>query len=1304
MENNRNQGSENLNSSKTSFKKKFFFYGFISSGLLAAVLLVLTFFLPAFISSNYYQKSLGELRSQAKSIKNEFASLIHSLNEKQKLLSNSPFPVKKNEIFSLFKKISVDREKEGVGYFNGQGEPILWIGNITDPKALFSAERKDAFLEQKSSLLIRYKASVYLASSQKVREDEHVIVYRLLAFVPQFKTPYLKEYHFLKPKLLSNCDISYWDFREDISGFEKLFSKHGDEYTAEPRLQEGIETMLFPLRNEKGKIVATVRLNSPSLSAEISSQKENFFLVFYILLGISLLCLLIHLVKSPSFYRERKLLPGFLVALTLVGLRLIFFPLSNLEKVQSLSFFSPSSASFISLWDFTKSPADIFLSSLLLVLIIGCWLNYSRTLFQGKKRKSSFLILLALNSIFIFTSLAFIFAFQEILFRLVLNSNINLLRFSFKISFFLLHLSILLFFLFSVCAIFIGLKIISRLSSGPFLSFLFFLLEFGAYLLFFRGRNIPLLFLLQAVIVIMALSLAFFPSLLKRKEVLFLALFLCTLFIYTSLHHSSSSRNQSLIQNSLQNVIKSEENWGIFLLKQSLPEVDKRKEAVISFLKSSQPVDLAHSLWERTLVAKFNWYSSLEILSPGGEILSRFSLNMPKLYRLDFDLPLSHDWSFSRLNIPFMGEAKDFLLAYKDWFDSENHLGKTILYLSIDYDMLPFLYSANPYFELLRVTSIPFLNQLDFGFAIFDLEGKLLFNPNEISSGLAPGILTKIGSSQESLWLTFTDRGKKFNSFYFRKDSRIYSLFLAKKNFINDSAEFLKLLFFYLAFFLLFLLVISILSRILSRKKFRNLFWSFSNRVYVSFAAVIIIPVLLFTFFSRNFFGQIFSHQFTEKAQAQASLAQRVMEDFILFQQEEMASPAIPPENVVLWISSTISNDVNLYQDGKLISSSRREFFDYGLLPDYIDGEIYYKIQYENNPFYTQIQKIGNYSFHTLTAPFLLRESLLLISLPFPLEQQQIAKATEGLIEFLFFISVFLIAAVLIFARSIGSTIVNPIKKLLVATKEVSSGNLEISISHKPQDEMKTLIDGFNAMVQNLKRQQQELAEMSKKAAWAEIAQKIAHEIKNPLTPIQLSAEHLLKVFQDKDQDFDQTLKESVSYIIKEVENLRKISQEFLEFSKDRALQIELFNLKDLVGETIFPYRKVLSEKIRFKEKYEGQNFNIEGDKDKIKIALRNIFTNAIEAIGDKGAIEVKASEEKEGITLEIKDNGIGMEREVLERVFESYFSTKDSGTGLGLPIAKKIIEDHSGSIQISSRKNKGTKISIYLPKMAQAR
>jgi len=422
------------------------------------------------------------------------------------------------------------------------------------------------------------------------------------------------------------------------------------------------------------------------------------------------------------------------------------------------------------------------------------------------------------------------------------------------------------------------------------------------------------------------------------------------------------------------------------------------------------------------------------------------------------------------------------------------------------------------------------------------------------------------------------------------------------------------------------------------------------------------------------------------------------MEDYVFFQQQEPLSSRLPPENVVLWISSTISNDVNLYQEGKLISSSRREFFDSGLLPELIDGEIYYKIQYENNPFYTQTQNIGDYSFHTLTIPYALDQTQLFISLPFPLEQQEISEATEALIEFLFFISVFFVAVVLFFARGIGGMIINPIRNLLAGTKEVSLGNLEIAIEHKSKDEMKTLIEGFNAMVRNLKTHQQDLAEMSKKVAWAEMARKVAHEIKNPLTPIQLSAEHILKVYEDKPEDLDRILKESASYIIKEVENLRKIAHQFLEISKETPLHKEMIDLKEIVQEAVDPYKKILSDRIVFKELYTGKNFSLKGDKARLKIAIRNVLTNAIEAIKNKGEIKIKISKEKTGIKFEISDTGVGIKRGLVNKIFDLYFSTKEVGTGLGLPIAKNIIESHGGTIHASSQENKGTKILIILP------
>lgn len=1294
MENHRNQGREKI--LKTMIQKKGLLYVFFSGIFLSTIFLALSFALPAFTSSDNFQKNLRQLRRQAQAVKNEFKSLISEINQKQELLTISPFPREENKIFDLFKNLSLDTEKEGVAYYNEEGNLILWLGNVVDLQTLFYINGENT-LNQKynSSILIQNKASRYLVSIQKINQDVYIALYRLLAFIPQFKAPYLKEYHFLSPNLLRNCNIDYWNHREDVSGFEEIFSKYKDEYVGEPRRRDEIQTIFFPLRNEERRIVATITLNSPSLSSKLADRKENILLILCLTFGTSLLFLLVYLVKSPSFRDKRKPLTGLLIILALIGLRFIFFPLSNLEKIQSLPFFSPSSASFLSLWNLTKSPADIFLTSLFLFLIIGCLFDYSRNRLENKKRKPFPILSVAPIFILILFSILLIFSFQEIMFRLVLHSNINLLNFPFDISFFLLHLSILLLFSIFFLAILTTMKAISLFSSKLTLPIIVFSLEFVGYFLLLKQRSFPLLFILQAVILLFILYLAFFPRIIKRKEVLFSTFFICIFFIYTSLHYSSSLRNRSLIQNSLQNIIKSQKQWGTFLLSQSLEIIDKEKDLIISFLKTSRPVDLAHSIWQGTLIAKFNWYSSFEILNPEEEILSRFSLNVPELYRPDFELPKSKDWTMSRQTIPFMGKERDFLFGYKDWLEEENYLGRTILYLSMDYDMLPFLYSANPYFELIRTTSIPSLDQFNFGFAVFDMEGKLIFNPNKLSSGIPPALMQEIHSSEESLWSSFMDKNRKFNSFYFSEEQKIYSLFMPKKNFYNYSVEFFRIFFSYLFFSFFFTLLFWV---VFGTRKLQNPLWPFSNRVYISFVMIALVPLLLFTFFTRNFFGRIFTQQFTEQAEARANIAQRVMKDINFLQQVEQYSITVPTENDVLWISSTISNDVNLYQNGKLISSSRREFFDYGLLPELIDGEIYYKIQYENNPFYTQTQKIGDYSFHTLTIPYFLPGSLLLISLPFPLEQQEISRATEDLIEFLFFISVFFIGIVLIFARAIGSMIVSPIKKLLVGTKEVSLGNLEISIQHKHQDEMKTLIEGFNSMVENLKEHQQELAEMSKKVAWAEMARKVAHEIKNPLTPIQLSAEHILKVHEDKSKDFDQTLKESASYIIKEVENLRRIAQEFLEISRESTLHKEAFDLKEIILETITPYKKMLSERIKFKESYEGEDFNFVGDKGKIKIALRNIFTNAIEAIHDKGKIEIELAREKDSLRLEIKDTGIGIEKDMLKIIFEPYFSTKDVGTGLGLAIAKKIIDDHGGSIQASSQVKKGTKILIKLP------
>lgn len=1282
---------------RVSGKRNVYYLSLAIGVALSLFFLVLSIVLPVFTSSNYYERSLNQLRAKTASIQKEFIEVVQDVEETLAILDQSTFPEERNKIFTLFKSLNINTETEGIAFYDEFGRLALWLGQVIDLKqTLEDYPEYISHTDQKSSFLIRQKASAYLVSIKAIGKNQHVAIYRLLAFLPQFRTPFLNEYHFLKEKLLENCTVTYWDYREDLSGYEKLFARYNDEFIGEPKLQREIQTIFFPLRNQKKDIIATVTLSSPSLRAKISSQKEDILLVFYIVFGATLVLLLILIAKSPAFQKEKKTFPVISAVAILLVLRGLFFPFSALERIQSSTLFSPTTASFISLWNLTSSPADIFLTSFFLFLIVSCFALYISKRMTKLENKSSSPLSSIFNVISVVLVISLVFIFQEILFRLVFHSNLNLLRLSLKPSFILLNLSIILLFLVFFMISYAGMRWAVLHSSNT--SSLFFTLVAGfvSYLILFRTKHTILLFFLQAVILFVIYLFALKPQILGKKRAWISASILITLFIYTSFHHASLIREKTLLQDSLQNIIKSQETWGVFMIRQSLPEIDKRHRSVLSALKDDRASELAHSLWEKTLIAKFNWYSSFEILDTEGGIRSRFSLNVPKVFRLDYNLPESPKWSIVKRRIRLRGISKDFLIGYKDFYDEGIPLGKVVIYLSIDYDMLPFLYSANPYFELLRVTSIPSLNQLNLGFAIFDLDGKLIFNPDKISTGIPSTLLENINISDTSVWSTFTNKQETFQSLYFKQNDRIYALFLPKKDFIKYSVEFLRL---FLAYFAIALFFIYLSRILIGGSKIRNPLWSFSNRVYITFVAIALLPFLLFTFSTRYFFGQIFSQKITEEAELHADFAKRITQDFIAIQEEDQATLTIPADDFVFWIGSTISNDVNLYQDGQLISSSRRELFDYGLLPEIIDGEIFYKIQFENNPFYTQMQRIGDYSFHTLTVPYLFQNSLVLISLPFPLEQQEIKDATVALIEFLFFASVFLIILVLILARSIGGMILTPIQKLLKGTKEVSLGKLETHITHKHQDEMKTLIDGFNAMVTNLKAHQQELADMSKKVAAAEMARKVAHEIKNPLTPIQLSAEHLLKVYQEDKDSFEGVLKESASYIISEVENLRKIAHEFLETSKEASLQKELIDLREVVQLTLDPYKKLLAERIEFKEAFTDEDLHIMADRAKIRIVLRNILNNALESIRESGKVKVSVQSQGENILVEITDSGTGIERDMLERIFEPYFSTKDAGTGLGLPIAKKIIEDHQGSIRATACKEGGTKISIKLPK-----
>jgi two-component system nitrogen regulation sensor histidine kinase NtrY len=235
-------------------------------------------------------------------------------------------------------------------------------------------------------------------------------------------------------------------------------------------------------------------------------------------------------------------------------------------------------------------------------------------------------------------------------------------------------------------------------------------------------------------------------------------------------------------------------------------------------------------------------------------------------------------------------------------------------------------------------------------------------------------------------------------------------------------------------------------------------------------------------------------------------------------------------------------------------------------------------------------------------------------------------------------------------------------------------------------------------MAGELQRQRTELERTHRLEAWAEMARQVAHEIKNPLTPIQLNAEHLRRVHADRGEPLSPVLQECVATILQQVTLLRQIASEFSSFASSPTAKRTRVEVPPLLHEIIEPYQRALSDRIQFDVQIPETLPAVTVDRTLVARSLTNIIENALHAMPGTGTLVVLAAADTASIRVRVSDTGVGMDAEALARAFEPYFSTKATGTGLGLPIAKRNIEASGGTINVSSEKGRGTTVEITLP------
>jgi two-component system, NtrC family, nitrogen regulation sensor histidine kinase NtrY len=281
--------------------------------------------------------------------------------------------------------------------------------------------------------------------------------------------------------------------------------------------------------------------------------------------------------------------------------------------------------------------------------------------------------------------------------------------------------------------------------------------------------------------------------------------------------------------------------------------------------------------------------------------------------------------------------------------------------------------------------------------------------------------------------------------------------------------------------------------------------------------------------------------------------------------------------------------------------------------------------------------------------------------------------------------------------------VTRPVEQLAQAAQEVAAGNWNARVDVTGEDELAQLADSFNRMTAELLGQKERLVQAERVAAWRELARRLAHELKNPLFPLQLTMENLVRAREQSPEQFEEVFRESSHTLLAEIANLKRIIGRFSEFSKMPQPQLQAVQLNELVRGVMQLCQAQFDAPGRLKIKsvlqLDPNLASVAADPDLLHRALSNLVLNAMDAMPQGGTLTLRTRGRDGDATIEVTDTGSGLTPEECERIFTPYYTNKQNGTGLGLAIVQSVVSDHRGRIQVQSEPGRGTTFVIELPR-----
>jgi two-component system, NtrC family, nitrogen regulation sensor histidine kinase NtrY len=766
-------------------------------------------------------------------------------------------------------------------------------------------------------------------------------------------------------------------------------------------------------------------------------------------------------------------------------------------------------------------------------------------------------------------------------------------------------------------------------------------------------------------------------------SILFIAITGSLVSISLLIHFNQALEKESLKTTALE-IDRPNDNLLRFMLMETLLNSSKKDNVIEALMrKNSNYNALAFKIWTESSLQKESINSSVSILNSDQKELASFRVG---------DIVSDGSYSYGISNLT----SGNPLIFEKNIEEQNLKIISGIIPVINDAQIIGFIAA----FIEINNNSIGPLNVPDFlesqkntvntvidpnQLLVFRFEDSKLVNvigdiyPSR--DQLTPIMDAKYSNDYES-WVMVKINGEDYITYLLKDNSganKAIAVLLKVKDISWNLFNFFKIFILHSIFILLTLCFI-IFYRI------KNIRYSFRIQLLIAFLLISLIPIILLAIYNR----QVVTRRSEE------AIASELHEKVDYIEKDINAQKNQNDENILQKFEhagSGLGITFSVYDESDEIYSSKEQYYHSGIFPKKLNPKIFYYLNYLSYREYLTKESIDNFTFNSFYKKLNVDGKNYILGVNDAFNKVKVNLSAVEIDVFLFGIYSFAILIIIILSTILANKISNPIRRLTQAMSSVKQGDLNVRISNKEKGELKDLLNGFNSMVGELKNNQNELAEFEREMAWKEMAKQVAHEIKNPLTPMKLSMQQLIISFRDKKENLDSIFEKLSATILNQIENLNQIASEFSRFARMPRINLEEIDLLSVIKDTVLLFE---DDSLKLEVISDLSSSNIRADSSQMRRIFINLMRNSIQA--GSTSIMFKVLLEGNDYLVYITDNGKGISKEYTERIFEEKFTTKEKGMGIGLKLIKKYLEDIEGQISLVETSSHGTtfRISIH--------